>query len=201
MIWLIWLTGQWRNCEERPLFHKCSFFYSPRIKSGLWNFCCPVSFKLSTQHRAKIQTGQHKQFSTLKEKNRNLQESLTDRMISDMAAVKAELSALRSRVEGQDQQIGELKKKLEEKASRAPSHSEVQRKRPASSPDWTPEQKKSRSEDLDQILQPFWPDQSYACERLSERKTAGLLQLHDGPAESKGWERVSWLFDTKTFPQ
>lgn len=70
-------------------------------------------------------------FSNLKEKNWKLEESMNDSMRSDMAALKAELSALRSRVEAQDQQIGEIKKKLEEKATSAPSHSEVQRKRPA----------------------------------------------------------------------
>ncbi len=56
-----------------------------------------------------------KEFSKLKKRNKNIQDSLNDRMISDMAGVKAELSALRTRVADQDQQIQELKKKLEEK--------------------------------------------------------------------------------------
>ncbi|CAM4685479.1 unnamed protein product [Leuciscus chuanchicus] len=119
------------------------------------------------------------QFSNLKKKSRNLQESMNDKMHSDMAAVKADLSALRSRVEAQGQQIGEIKRILEEKATSGPSHSEVQRKRSAPSPDWTPEQKRSRSEDLDQILQPFWPEKSDARKRLSERQQAFFNYMMD----------------------
>ena len=77
-----------------------------------------------------------------------------------IAGNTVDLRGLRSRVEAQDQQIGEIKTILEEKATSGPSHSEVQRKRSAPSPDWTPEQKKSRSEDLEKILQknqmPAW---------------------------------------------
>ncbi|CAM4685443.1 unnamed protein product [Leuciscus chuanchicus] len=119
------------------------------------------------------------QISDLQQKQKNLEESMNDKMPSDMAAVKADLSALRSRVEAQDQQIGEIKRILEEKATSGPSHSEVQRKRSAPSPDWTPEQKRSRSEDLDQILQPFWPEKSDARERLSERQQAFFNYMMD----------------------
>ncbi len=114
------------------------------------------------------------QFSSLKKRNKNLQDSLNERMISDMAAVKAELSALRTRVADQDRQIQELKKKLEGKAGSAPR---VQEKRPASSPDQSPERKKIRSEDLDQILEPFWPEKSDARERLSERQQAFIYMM------------------------
>ncbi len=38
------------------------------------------------------------QFSKLKERNKNLQELLNERMISDLAVVKAELSVLKSRI-------------------------------------------------------------------------------------------------------
>ncbi|CAM4533146.1 unnamed protein product [Leuciscus chuanchicus] len=119
------------------------------------------------------------QISDLQQKQKNLEESMNDKMPSDMAAVKADLSALRSRVEAQGQQIGEIKRILEEKATSGPSHSEVQRKRSAPSPDWTPEQKRSRSEDLDQILQPFWPEKSDARERLSERQQAFFNYMMD----------------------
>ncbi|CAM4735956.1 unnamed protein product [Leuciscus chuanchicus] len=119
------------------------------------------------------------QISDLQQKQKNLEESMNDKMPSDMAAVKADLSALRSRMEAQDQQIGEIKRILEEKATSGPSHSEVQRKRSAPSPDWTPEQKRSRSEDLDQILQPFWPEKSDARERLSERQQAFFNYMMD----------------------
>ncbi len=101
-------------------------------------------------------------------------------MTSDMAAVKAELSALKTRVADQDRQLQELKKELDDKTSGAPTHTEVQEKRPASSPDWTPEQKKSRSEEgLDKILEPFWPERPDARERLSERQQAFFLYMMD----------------------
>lgn len=96
-----------------------------------------------------------------------------------MAAVQAELSVLRSRVEHQDQQIQELKTRLEGKASSAPTYTVVLEKRPASSPDRSPERKKIRSEDLDQILDSFWPEWSDARERLSERQQAFFLYMMD----------------------
>ncbi|XP_016107798.1 uncharacterized protein [Sinocyclocheilus grahami] len=101
-----------------------------------------------------------------------------------MAAVKAELSALKSRVADQDQKIEELRKQLEGKGSSAPAHSGGQ-KRPASSPDWTPEPKRRRSEELDKILEPFWPERADAREKLTERQQAffgymmGQLKIKD----------------------
>ncbi len=120
------------------------------------------------------------EFSKLKKLNQTLQDTLNERMTSDMAAVKAELSALKTRVADQDRQLQELKKELDDKTSGAPTHTEVQEKRPASSPDWTPEQKKSRSEEgLDKILEPFWPERPDARERLSERQQAFFLYMMD----------------------
>ncbi len=133
------------------------------------------------------------EFSKLKKRNQNLQDTLNERMTSDMAAVKAELSALKTRVADQDRQLQELKKELEDKTSGAPTHTEVQEKRPASSPDWTPEQKKSRSEEgLDKILEPFWPERPDARERLSERQQAFFLYMMD-QLKVKG-ERALSLF-------
>ncbi len=121
------------------------------------------------------------QISGVKKTHTDLQESLKNTTIlSDMAAVKAELSALKTRVADQDRQLQELKKELEDKTSGAPTHTEAQEKRPASSPDLTPEQKKSRSEeDLDKILEPFWPERPDARERLSERQQAFFLYMMD----------------------
>ncbi len=69
----------------------------------------------------------------MKKRNQTLQDTLNERMTSDMAAVKAELSALKTRVADQDRQLQELKKELDDKTSGAPTHNEVQEKRPASS--------------------------------------------------------------------
>ncbi len=43
----------------------------------------------------------------------------------------------------------------------------------------TPERKKSRSEDLDKILESFWPERSDARERLSERQQAFFVLTTD----------------------
>ncbi|XP_016410691.1 uncharacterized protein LOC107742292 [Sinocyclocheilus rhinocerous] len=119
------------------------------------------------------------QLSDVKKTHKSLQESLNNTtMISDMAAVKAELSALKSRVADQDQKIEELRKQLEEKGSSAPAHSGGQ-KRPASSPDWTPERKQRRSEELDKILEPIWPEKSDAREKLTERQQAFFSYMTD----------------------
>ncbi|XDV21753.1 hypothetical protein PO909_026777 [Leuciscus waleckii] len=119
------------------------------------------------------------QFSNLKKKSRNLQESMNEKMRSDMAAVKADLSALRSRVEAQDQQIGEIKRILEEKATSGPSHSKSNLKTWTRSASLSGLKNQDWTEDLDQILQPFWPEKSDARERLSERQQAFFNYMMD----------------------
>ncbi|WP_161550417.1 hypothetical protein, partial [Pseudomonas sp. Q1] len=118
------------------------------------------------------------EFQKLKESNKSLRESLDHQMISDMAALKTELSALKSRVAEQGQEIEELRKQLEGKGSGAPAHSGGQ-KRPASSAECAPERKQRRSEELDEILEPFWPERSDARERLTERQQAFFNYMMD----------------------
>ena len=118
------------------------------------------------------------EFQKLKESNKSLRESLDHQMISDMAALKAELSALKSRVADQGQEIEELRKRLEGKGSGAPAPSEGQ-KRPASSAECAPERKRRRSEELDKILMPFWPDRYDAREKLTERQQAFFSYMMD----------------------
>lgn len=118
------------------------------------------------------------EFQKLKESNKSLRESLDHQMISDMAALKAELSALKSRVADQGQEIEELRKRLEGKGSGAPAPSEGQ-KRPASSAECAPERKRRRSEELDEILMPFWPDRYDAREKLTERQQAFFSYMMD----------------------
>ncbi|MGL5216237.1 MAG: hypothetical protein ACRC8R_14075 [Aeromonas hydrophila] len=116
----------------------------------------------------------------MKKTHTSLQEMLNSTtMFSDMAALKTELSTLKSRVEDQDQEIEELRKQLEGKVSGTPAHSGAQ-KRPAASPaDWTPQRKPRRSEELDKILQPFWPERSDAREKLTQRQQAFFSYMMD----------------------
>lgn len=119
------------------------------------------------------------QLSDVKKTHTSLQETLNSTpMISDMAALKAELSALKSRVADQGQEIEELRKRLEGKGSGAPAPSEGQ-KRPASSAECAPERKRRRSEELDEILMPFWPDRYDAREKLTERQQAFFSYMMD----------------------
>ncbi|XP_016103754.1 uncharacterized protein [Sinocyclocheilus grahami] len=116
--------------------------------------------------------------SDVMETHRDLQETVNNKVIGDMAAVKADLVFFKSYIADQDQEIEELRKQLEEKGSSAPAHSGGQ-KRPASSPDWTPERKQRWSEELDKILEPFWQERSDAREKLTERQQAFFSYMMD----------------------
>lgn len=108
-------------------FPFCAFLSGQEKDERLWRWTSSMVGRLN--YLEKFAT---KKFPKLKERNKNLQESLNNRMISDMAAVKAELSALKLCIA--DQEAAERKGKQ----CTIPLCPKVQKKRPASSPDWTP---------------------------------------------------------------